>query len=422
MMYKKFICSLLVTSAAWTATPALAEPVKIDGLAAIVDSRPILDSDVIARFQVVKDRIPGGVLTESIQRQIVNQLIQEALQVNYARKQGIRASVQEIDQAIMSVASKFNTDFNGLKQLLASQGVDYKRYRKQIENEVLISKARQQVVRSRVSATEQEIDNFIHNQQTNGQNQAEFHLRHIIIRATDVAEARTEIESIVPKINTEQDFINQAIAHSQGQFAIEGGDLGWRKANELPSLFTQAIKEQPQSTLIGPLQSNAGFHLLWVVDKRSQDVALQQETKVSHLLLRPNEIRDDQQTQELAEQLYARLIKGGANFADLAREYSEDQGSTIQGGDLGWVTPGTMVPKFEDMMNKTPVGSISKPFRSQFGWHILEVDGRRQNDISEQLKRRNAERAIMAQKQDFVLDNWLSELRADAFIDRKSDS
>lgn len=420
MMYKKLICSLLVTSAAWSVAPVSAEPVKIDGLAAVVDSRPILDSDVTARFQVVKDRVPGGVLTDSVHRQIVNQLVEEALQVNYARKQGIRASTQEVDKAILTVAGNFNTDLAGLRSILASQGVDYGRYRQQIENELLISKARQQVAQSRITVTEQEIDDFLQNQQSSGQNQAEFRLRHIVIRASDVAQARTKIEDIASKIYTEKDFIDQAIAQSEGQFAIQGGDLGWRKANELPRLFTQAINKQTQDGLVGPLQSNAGFHLLWVVDKRSQDVAYQQETKVSHLLLRPNEIRDDEQTRALAEQLYQRLEQG-ADFADIAKQYSEDQGSTLQGGDLGWVTPGTMVPEFEDMMNKTEVGDISAPFRSQFGWHILEVDGRRQNDISDKVKRRNAERAIMAQKQDFVLDTWLSELRADAFIDRKDD-
>ncbi|MEC8080086.1 MAG: SurA N-terminal domain-containing protein, partial [Pseudomonadota bacterium] len=145
MMYKKLICSLLVTSAVWSVAPVSAEPVKIDGLAAVVDSRPILDSDVTARFQVVKDRVPGGVLTDSVHRQIVNQLVEEALQVNYARKQGIRASTQEVDKAILTVAGNFNTDLAGLRSILANQGVDYGRYRQQIENELLISKARQQV-------------------------------------------------------------------------------------------------------------------------------------------------------------------------------------------------------------------------------------------------------------------------------------
>lgn len=417
MMYK-FICSLLVTSAVWTAAPVSAAPVKLDGLAAVVDSQPILDSDVIARFQVVKDRVPGGVLTNSIHKQIVTQLIEETLQGNYARKQGIRASTQEVDKAILSVAGNFKTDLDGLKRMLASQGIDYNRYRMQIENEILIGKARQQVAQSRITVTEQEINDFLSNQAASGQNQAEFHLRHIVVRAADVSEARNKIDSIAKQIHSEQDFINQAVANSEGQFAIQGGDLGWRKANELPSLFTDAINAQRKNGLIGPLQSNAGFHLLWVSEKRSQEVAYQEETKVRHILLRPNEIRNDDQTRQLIEQLYVRLEKG-AKFTELAKEYSEDQGSTLQGGDLGWVTPGAMVPEFEDMMDRTEVGKISVPFRSQFGWHILEIDDRRQNDISDQVKERNAERAIMAQKQEFVLENWLSELRADAFIERK---
>lgn len=419
MMYK-LICSLILTSFVWTAAPSQAAPQKLDGLAAVVDSRPILDSDVEARFQVVQDRVPGGVMTDNIRRQILNQLVEEALQVNYARKQGIRVSSQEVDEAILNVASGNNTNLAGLKQMLQSQGIEYNRYRQQIENEILISKARSQVAQSRITVTEQEINDFLAEQQSGGNSQAEYHLRHIVLRASDVAQTREEIEAIAANIRSEQDFVEQAINHSDGQFAIEGGDLGWRKANELPALFTQSVTDAQAGTLVGPLQSNAGFHLLWVVEKRAQDVAIQQETKVSHILVRPNEIRNDAQTRELAAQLYQRL-QDGANFADLAREYSEDQGSTIQGGDLGWVTPGTMVPEFEQVMNSTNVGQISQPFRSQFGWHILTVDGRRQTDISDQVKRRNAERALMSQKQDFVIENWLSELRADAFIERKGD-
>ncbi|RDL44431.1 peptidylprolyl isomerase [Marinomonas piezotolerans] len=417
MMYK-IICSIFLSTAIWASTPALAAPQKLDGIAAIVDANAILDSDITARFDVVKDRVPGGILTSSIRRQILNQLVEESLQINYARKLGIRVGNSEVDKAILNVASNMQTDINGLRQRLAQQGIDYARYREQIENEILIGKARQQVVQSRISITEQEIDDFLANQQKNNQSKAEYRLRHIVIRAKDVADTRAQIEEIAASINNEQDFINQAIANSEGQFAIQGGDLGWRKANELPKLFTQAIANQ-QGPLIGPLQSNAGFHLLWVVDKQSQDVALQQETKVSHILVRANEIRDDQQTQELSEKLYNQL-QNGANFAELAKEYSEDQGSTLQGGDLGWVTPGTMVPEFEEVMDLTAVGDISAPFRSQFGWHILTVEGRRQTDISDKVKRTNAERALIAQKRDFVIENWLSELRADAFIDRKA--
>ncbi|MFD1382026.1 peptidylprolyl isomerase [Rhodanobacter aciditrophus] len=417
MMYK-FILSLFLCTFIWASVPASAAPQKLDGIVAIVDSKAILSSDIDNRFQVIKDRIPGGVLTDTIRRQILNQLVEEAMQVNYARKLGIRASSGEVDRAILSVASNFQTDIAGLRDILSGQGIDYSRYRQQIENEILIGKSRQQVVQSRISITEQEIDDFLDRQAQKSNRKDEYRLRHIVIRATDLEETRAKIDEIAQNINSEQDFINQAIANSEGQFAIQGGDLGWRKANELPRLFTQAIETQ-KGPLIGPLQSNAGFHLLWVVEKQSNNEAYQQETKVSHILVRPNEIRNDQQTQAFAEQLYKRL-QNGEDFAELAKSYSEDQGSTLQGGDLGWVTPGAMVPEFEQVMNTTDVGDISTPFRSQFGWHILTVDGRRQTDISEQVQRKNAEQALIAQKRDFVIETWLSELRADSFIERKA--
>ena len=157
---------------------------------------------------------------------------------------------------------------------------------------------------------------------------------------------------------------------------------------------------------------------MWVIEKRSPDVTLQQQTKTRHILIRANEIRNMAQTKTVAEEIYTKL-QNGADFSELAKEYSEDQGSTLQGGDLGWVTPGTMVAEFEEMMDQTAIGDVSKPFRTQFGWHILQVEGRREADISDKVKRSNAERALTAQKQDIVLGNWLDELRADAFIDIK---
>lgn len=265
--------------------------------------------------------------------------------------------------------------------------------------------------------SEQEIDDYLRANTNVSKEKEEIRLRHIIIRANNPEQALTEITQIAQRIRTEEDFIQQAIANSDGQFAIEGGDLGWRPANQLPPLFVNAIDTE-RGPLIGPLQSNAGFHLLWLVDKRSPDVTLQQQTKTRHILVRPNEIRNLEQTKALADNIYAELSTTD-NFAAVARQYSEDQGSTLQGGDLGWVTPGTMVAEFEAVMDQTDIGRISKPFRTQFGWHILQVEGRREADISDRVRRANAERALVAQKQDVVLSNWLDELRADAFIDIK---
>lgn len=394
-----------------------AAPTKIDGISAIVDSKPILESDIQNRFQIVKDRVPGGIMTDNIHRQIQNQMIDEALQVNYARKVGMRASSSDVDNAILGVAKNMNLDLQGLKTVLASKGIDYNRYRAQIEQEILINNIKREIIKKRIVISDQEVDDYLSSSTSITKEKEQVHLRHLLIRATDPEQAKIKMDAIADNIQTENDFIQQAIENSDGQFAIEGGDLGWRPLNQLPPLFVRAI-ETEKGPLIGPLQSNAGFHLLWLIEKRSPDVTLQQQTKTRHILVRANEIRDMAQTKEFADDIYKKL-QNGADFAQLAKENSEDQGSTLQGGDLGWVTPGTMVPEFEDMMDKTAIGQISKPFRTQFGWHILQVEGRREADISDKVKRSNAERALTAQKQDIVLGNWLDELRADAFIDIK---
>jgi peptidyl-prolyl cis-trans isomerase SurA len=394
-----------------------ADPIKIDGISAIVDSKPILESDIRNRFQIVKDRVPGGVMTDNIHRQIQNQMIDEALQVNYARKIGMRASNSDVDNAILGVAKNMNLDLQGLKEVLASKGINYSRYREQIEQEILINNIKREIVKKRIVISDQEIDDYLSSNTSITKEKEQVHLRHLLIRANNPEQAKAKISTIAQKINSEDDFAQQAVENSDGQFAIEGGDLGWRPLNQLPPLFVRAL-ETEKGPLIGPLQSNAGFHLLWLIEKRSPDVTLQQQTKTRHILVRPNEIRDMAQTKALADDIYDKL-KNGADFAQLAKEQSEDQGSTLQGGDLGWVTPNTMVPEFETVMNQTSIGGISKPFRTQFGWHILQVEGRREADISDKVKRSNAERALIAQKQDIVLGNWLDELRADAFIDIK---
>tara|TARA_R110001606_G_scaffold114576_1_gene242122 strand:+ start:431 stop:1681 length:1251 start_codon:yes stop_codon:yes gene_type:complete len=394
-----------------------AAPTKIDGISAIVDSKAILESDIASRFEIVKERVPGGIMTDNIHRQILNQMIDETLQANYARKVGMRASSSEVDNAILGVAKNMNLDLQGLKNVLASKGINYARYRDQIEQEILINNIKREILKKRISISDQEINDYLSSDTSITKEKSQVHLRHLLIRASDSKEAEAKIKLIASQIKSENDFIQQALENSDGQFAIEGGDLGWRPLNQLPPLFVRAL-ETEKGPFIGPLQSNAGFHLLWVIEKRSPDVTLQQQTKARHILVRANEIRDINQTKALADDLYKKL-ESGADFGQLAKEYSEDQGSTLQGGDLGWVTPGTMVPEFEEMMKQTSIGDISQPFRTQFGWHILQVEGRREADISDTVKRSNAEKALTAQKQDIVLGNWLDELRADAFIDIK---
>lgn len=409
------LISYLLLSITLVAFKLHATPVLIDGVAAIVDSHAILESDIETRFRIIKDRVPGGTYRPDVRRQILNQMIEETLQINYAEKNGIRVNPSEVDNAVLNVADRFQQSLSGFQAMLNQQGIDYPRYRTQIENEILMSKVKTQITRQRISVTEQEIDDFLTSDDALAQAKEEVHLRHLILRSDSTSEK--DIQEIFSKINNEQDFIEQAIAQSEDQYAVQGGDIGWRALNQLPVIFSRALRTS-EGPLIGPLESNAGQHLIWLMDKRVPQSEIQKQTRVRHILIRPNEVRTQIQAKALIDDLYQQ-IKGGADFDELAKESSEDPGSALKGGDLDWVVPGAMVPAFEDVMNRTDVGKMSQPFQTQFGWHILLVEGRRDADISQELQRSNAEKALIKQKQDFVLSNWLDELKSQAFIEIK---
>ncbi len=395
----------------------IAAPVKIDGIAAIIDSEAILESDIETRFRIIRDRIPNGTYNADIRRQILTSMIDEFVQANYANRAGIRVNEADVDRAILSVASKLGTNLSGFKTVLQQQGIEYNRYRAQIENEILMTNVKKQVVRERIKITEQEINDFLESSESLAQAKDEVRLRHLLVRSKNVLEAKNKIQDIASNIQSEEDFIRLAISQSDGPSAVRGGDLGWRPLNQLPSLFIREMTTG-KGPFYGPIQSNAGFHLLWLIDKRVPDAELQKQTKARHILIKPNVIRDIQQSHEFIITLYKQLQQG-ADFAELAKEYSEDEGSALKGGDLDWVASGAMVPQFEQMMNQTSVGQYSQPFRSNFGWHIVQVDGRRNADVSDKIKKENAENALIAQKQDLVLSNWLDELKTQAFIDIK---
>ncbi|OUR67386.1 peptidylprolyl isomerase [Marinomonas sp. 42_23_T18] len=407
------ICSslVMVSSFSFAAT-------KIDGISAIIDSKAILESDIRTRFSIIKDRVPGGIMSDNVRRQILTQMINETLQVNYADRLGIRISDQETNKAVLNVAAKMKLDLTGLKKALGHQGIDYSIYRTQIKNEILLGKVKSQVVRQRIIISEQEVNDFLNSDEALTKNNDQVHLRHILVRDNENATSLEQVNSIKDKIQTEQDFINQAISYSSGQFALEGGDLGWRPLNQLPLSFIKSISSN-KGPFFGPIESSAGQHLLWLIDKKTSKNAQQEQTKSRHILLSANEIRNQTQTKEALENIYQRLLKG-EDFATLAKEFSEDKGSALKGGDLDWTAQGTMVPEFEAVMKETQVGNISKPFRSQYGWHVLKVEGRRSQDIGDKIKQANAKKTLVARKQDLVLSQWLDELKSKAFIDIKT--
>jgi peptidyl-prolyl cis-trans isomerase SurA len=407
------ICSslMIISNISFAAT-------KVDGISAIIDSKAILESDITTRFSIIKDRVPGGQMNDNVRRQILSQMVNETLQINYADRLGVRISDQETNKAVLNVAAKMKLDLTGLKKALSQQGVDYSIYRTQIKNEILLGKVKSQVVRQRIIISDQEVEDFLNSDEALTKNNDQVHLRHILIRDNENVTSQENVNVIKQKIKTEQDFINQAISQSSGQSALEGGDLGWRPLNQLPLSFIKSINTN-KGPLFGPIESSAGQHLLWLVDKKTAKNTQQEQTKSRHILLSANEIRNQTQTKDALENIYQRLLKG-EDFATLAKEFSEDKGSALKGGDLDWTAKGTMVPEFEAVMSETEVGNISKPFRSQYGWHVLKIEGRRSQDIGDKIKQVNAKKTLVARKQDLVLSQWLDELKSKAFIDIKA--
>ena len=254
--------------------------------------------------------------------------------------------------------------------------------------------------------------------------EAEYRLSHILISIpsqaspAEIKKAKKKADSIVASLRSGKDFRKQAIANSKGQNALKGGDLGWRKEAQLPSLFADAVSEMSVGETSNPIKSASGFHIIQIADKRGGSTFLITQTNVRHILVMPNEIRSDADAKARIDQIYNKLTNGG-DFTELAKEYSDDPGSAVNGGDLGWINPGDMVPAFDNMMNDIAPGQLSQPFKSKFGWHVLEVEGRKETDMAEQVQRNQIKQMLQARQFEEELPIWLRKIRSESYVDIK---
>jgi peptidyl-prolyl cis-trans isomerase SurA len=268
--------------------------------------------------------------------------------------------------------------------------------------------------------TPQEIENYLAASGEHLNN--EYRLSHILIAVPEAAspeqvqQARTEAEQVLTRLHTGADFHQLAIAHSDGQQALEGGDLGWRRGGQLPSLFADEVKDMKEGQVSDLIRSPGGFHIIQLTGMRGQEKHVVRQTHARHILITPNTLVSDAEAQQRLERLRQRIVNG-ESFAELARSNSDDKGSGSQGGDLGWASPGQMVPEFEKMMNETPLNQVSEPFRSQFGWHIVQPLERRDYDNSEEIRRSRAVEALRERKIDEGTEAWLRQIRDEAYVE-----
>lgn len=406
-----------------------AERQPLDRVVAVVDEGVVLQSELEARIQQIRSRMsaqgtrlpPDAVLRQ----RVLDQLILEEIQIQRARQMGMRVGDSELNDAMRRVAS--NNGFNSLEafeEALASEGLSFQQAREQIRREMLVSRVQQQSVGRRVRVTEREVDNFLSSAEARERSGIEHLLGHILIEVNnfndedEVEAAREKAESIRKEVEEGKDFRELAVAESDGRNALDGGELGWRSGQELPSLVAGEIPQLDVKEPSRVLKSGSGFHVVTPLDRRGDENEEVEQRKVQHILVNAED-RSESEAESLIRELQSEL-EDGADFMELAREHSDDPGTGSEGGDLGWVSPGEMVPEFEETMMETGVGETSSPFRSQFGWHILRVEDKRVREQSDEIRRKEAQRALQQRQYELELQNWLRQIREEAYVEVKT--
>ncbi|MDM7857864.1 peptidylprolyl isomerase [Thiopseudomonas acetoxidans] len=400
----------------------------LDRIVAIVDDGIIMHSQFEKRLQEVRKNISirNAELPpeDMLRQQVLDRMILDELQLQIGERSGIRIADDELNESIASLAQRNQTTVPDFLNMLRQDGLSEADVREQIRNEIIINRVRQYRVAERVQVTEQEVRNFLNSTLGKMQLAEDYRLANILIPLSDspsadeIAEVEQKVELVQKRLHEGADFQQLAMSYSASENALEGGDMGWRKAGQLPPPFDTMVSQMSIGDVTEPLRTAGGIIILKLLDKQGTDNSMRDEVHVRHILLKPSEIRSPAATQQLAQRLYER-INSGEDFAQLAKQYSEDPGSALQGGDLNWTDPQNLVPAFRSVMANTAIGELSKPFESQFGWHVLQVLDRRITDSSQELREQQALNLIHNRKYEEELQIWLREIRDEAYVEIK---
>ncbi|WP_372998988.1 peptidylprolyl isomerase [Marinobacter sp.] len=428
---RRGVQALLILLAVLAPLSVQAERKLLDQVVAIVDEDVILQTELEARISTITTRLSaqgtGLPPRKVLEERVLDQLITESIQMQMADRAGMRISDNELNETMANIAERNGMTLAQFEDQLAAEGVTYNQAREQIRKEMLTSRVQQRQVGNRVRVTDREVENYLESLESRGGNNAEYRLAYILVSVDDPSDeaevdaAREKAERLRNEIADGRDFREVAVAESDASNALDGGDMGWRAEGQLPSLVAPVVPELPVGEPSEVLENNSGFHLVMVMDKRGgEEQQVIEQHRVRHILVRPSEATTDSQAETVIRDLYQQL-QDGASFDALAREHSDDPVSGSDGGNLGWVSPGQMVPAFEQAMQDADIGELRGPFRSQFGWHILQVEERRQKDISGEVRESEARQAIYRRKFETELQNWLREIRDEAFIEFKGE-
>ncbi len=402
----------------------------VDGIAAVVNEGVVLKSELARQTEIITERArqqdlqlpPPSVLRE----QVLERLILEQIQLQRAERVGILISDQMVNSAIAQVAEEQGLRFEDLPELLAQDGIEYADYRREIRKQLTLDQLRNVEVTSRISVSPREIQQCIADLEDNVVGNSQYNLSHILISVPQSAtgaqfeEAETEARYVYQQLENGADFGEMAVRYSDSETGLEGGDLGWRNGDQLPTIFSDVVGNMQAGDYSEPMRAISGFHIVKVNDVRGVNQKSEvEQMQIRHILITPNEIIDDETARQRLEDAVAR-IEDGEDFGELAKLLSDDPGSANSGGELGWRGPGSFVPEFEQVAEALELGEVSEPFRTQFGWHVLEVMDRRTYDNTEDLKENACVQRVRNSKLADESELWARRLRDEAYVDVRS--
>lgn len=417
---------LLADSAESNARKQSNEIVKMDRIIAIVDQGVITEKELIDRTQSVKTQLEkqGTALPPEniLEKQVLERLIADSLQLQLAAQTGVKVDDTQLDKTIERIAAQNKMSVDEFKVVLEKDGIAMRKFREDIRSEITISRLREREVENKLNISEGEIDNYLTTQANRGEEQDEFEISHILIRTPedaspeDLQKAKSKTEQALKKLADGASFEQVSAGFSDASNALEGGSMGWKTGAQLPALFLEVLKPLQAGEVSKPVRSPNGFHILKVNNRRGGSSSLViGQTHARHILIKLSEVLSEKEAKRKIDVIKERLDNGG-KFEELARQFSED-GSANNGGDLGWVNPGDTVPAFEKAMNDLGLGELSEPVLSPFGWHVIQVLERRQQDMTKEASRLKARQEIRARKSEEAYQDWIRELRDRAFVE-----
>lgn len=424
------ISALLVATGVLLAPASFAANLVADRVVAVVNRSVITQNELADRIRTVTHNLSAQNVplppADVLRQQVLERLINEAVQLQYAADTGIRIDDAQLERSIERIAQQNNMTLPQFRAALDKDGVDFRKFREDIRGEITMSRLREREVDSRVIVSDVEVDNLLKQQKAKAEAEQEFNLSHVLVQVpenaspTQIQEKRAKAEKALAELEGGAKFAQIAASYSDAQDALQGGGLGWRPSGRIPAVFLEQLEKLAAGGHTGVIRSANGFHILQLNEKRSKSgQVIVQQTHARHILIRTNEAVSEQDAKASIIRLRERIVAGG-NFEEIARIHSED-GSAPRGGDLGWLGPGDTVPEFEKVMDGLKIGELSEPVKSPFGWHLIRVDERRTADVSADREKMQVRQSIRARKADENFEDWLRQLRDKAYVEIKQE-